>query len=280
MLWPPLCDYAPVPSAFPRAIPCERRHINRYALPTTSSDDVPSPFNDPNHPLDEAISSRIVHLVTPQGFLRDQLLKSVLRPLDSKVQNVRQVSIDSQGTPIVKIVSRKELQEQYQTAAKLKNRSGGKLQNVMKKELELNYAIDRVNDLQHRLKALKEWLAEGRPVEVLLAHKSGGKRASQEQCEELAEWVRKAASEAEGVEYREVDGRIGSHAIMSFRQKEKAGSQAEKLTKSEAHQKERSEKKARKEQERNERKKEAEEKKRRKEKRERELQRLREKQIQ
>lgn len=251
-----------------RSLPAHR-HINRYGK--AIKDDIPSPFDDPNHPIDDAISRRTVHLVTPQGLLRNQSLNSILLPLNPKEQNVRQVSVDdSTRSPIVKVVSRKELQEQYQAAARLKRRSG---QESSKKELELNWAIDRAGDLHYRLKRLKEWLAEGKSVEVLLAHKVAKRRSAPADCEELVELVRSAANEVDGVvEGKEMDGKIGSQLVLSFRPSAKAGSQIESLSKVEAYQKARSEKKAKREQEKQDRRVELEDRKRRKEERDKKLQ--------
>lgn len=253
----------------------QRRSINRYAKVVPAANHIPSPLNDPSHPIDEAIRSRMVNLVTPQGFVPNQSLASVLHPLNRKEQLVRQVSVDPRSNlPIVKIVRKQALLEEHQNRLKLLSLTTNKTPDSIKKELDLSWTIDRINDLQHRLRKLREWLADGRPVEVLIAPKRKARLCESSECEELIAQVREAAARVEGTrELKEMDGKIGAHVILYFAPQEQSKAVSSKL---EAIQKDRAEKKARKEQERKERKKELEEKQRRREERAREQQRQRE----
>ncbi|RYP61525.1 hypothetical protein DL771_010112 [Monosporascus sp. 5C6A] len=85
------------------------------------------------------------------------------------------------------------------------------------KELELNWAI-APHDLAHKLRRLREFLAKGMQVEVMLARKRGGRTAAKDEAEALLARVREAA--LEGVpgakEVRKMSGTVGGVVRLYF----------------------------------------------------------------
>lgn len=73
-----------------------------------------------------------------------------------------------------------------------------------RKELELNWAI-APNDLQHRLKQLREFLAKGKRVELMLAKKKRGRAATRDEGEALLAALRESAVEV-GAKEVKVEG--------------------------------------------------------------------------
>lgn len=65
------------------------------------------------------------------------------------------------------------------------------------KIIELNWAIEK-GDLAHRLAKIKGFLEEGRRVEVVLAKKKGGRRATVEECEALIDKIHECVESVPG----------------------------------------------------------------------------------
>jgi translation initiation factor IF-3 len=125
-----------------------------------------------------------------------------------------QVSAGAPGEPpICKIVDKKVLREQEQVARKPVK---SKAPSATIKQLELNWAIDP-NDLNHRLNKMVEFLRKGWRVEVLLAPKKRGRRASPEEAEELLDKIREKAREVPGAkEIKALEGKIGATVSLNF----------------------------------------------------------------
>lgn len=131
-----------------------------------------------------------------------------------------QLTPDKAGEiPTCKIISKKESYESEKRAkevAKEKKRVQKVTSGEGLKTLELNWAID-LNDLGHRINRIKEFLGEGRRVEVVLAAKKRGRKASREECEVVLEKLRTAVGEVEGAKQREATtGKIGGFVTMVF----------------------------------------------------------------
>jgi translation initiation factor IF-3 len=122
--------------------------------------------------------------------------------------------------PVCKIIN---VREAYQHAQKQRMQSKEK-RNASKvsasiKTLELNWAIDP-NDLSHRLERVQEFLEEGRKVEVVLAAKKKGRKASTEECKGVLERIRGVVGNVDGAkEVRDMEGRVGGFAALRFQGK-------------------------------------------------------------
>ena len=71
--------------------------------------------------------------------------------------------------------------------------------------------IETNNDLKHRLDKVKEFLAEGRKVEIVLARKrKRAKVPTPEQCQEVMDKIKEAVEEVKGAKFaRPTEGTIG-----------------------------------------------------------------------
>ncbi|KAI5359031.1 Putative translation initiation factor 3 [Septoria linicola] len=173
----------------------------------------------------EEISARIIQLVDPEtNKLSEPVTKfDILNSLDQKTHRLVQLSPDQPGNrsfvPACKIVSKKETYEaekRAKEAAKEKKRVQKVVSGEGLKTLELNWAIDQ-NDLGHRINRIKEFLGEGRRVEVVLAAKKRGRKASKEECELVLERIQDAVKEVEGARQRDaMSGKLGGFVTMTF----------------------------------------------------------------
>jgi translation initiation factor IF-3 len=84
------------------------------------------------------------------------------------------------------------------------------------KTLELNWAIDQ-NDLGHRMKRMQEFLGQGKKVEIVLARKKGGRRATAEECEELLQKIDLAAEAVKGTkEVKKFEGKLAGMGNLMY----------------------------------------------------------------
>ncbi|KAI2621770.1 hypothetical protein GGR54DRAFT_79131 [Hypoxylon sp. NC1633] len=84
------------------------------------------------------------------------------------------------------------------------------------KELEFSWGIAG-HDLGHKLRRMRDFLARGLNVEVLLARKKRGRAATREEAEALVASVREAVASVEGAkEGRKMDGAVGGVAKLFF----------------------------------------------------------------
>ena len=122
-----------------------------------------------------------------------------------------------QDIPVCKILSKKlhhQLASSRALAAKQKRRTTNITSSV--KTLELNWAISS-NDLSHRLDKVAEFLAEGRKVEIVLAAKKRGRKATQGECEEVLRRIRSVVGGVEGArEERDMAGKLGGFTTLAF----------------------------------------------------------------
>lgn len=131
--------------------------------------------------------------------------------------------------PVCRIVNKKEA---YQKAQRVKEESKErkKLEDKGKsvKTLELNWAMDP-NDLGHRLSKVEEFLKDGRKVEVILASKKRGRKASVEECKDVLARIRGVVGAVDGAkEAKGMEGKVGGFATMFFQGRAQAVAASEK----------------------------------------------------
>ncbi|KAK0935211.1 Protein SABRE [Friedmanniomyces endolithicus] len=203
---------------------------------------------------DEEITARLIQLVDPEtGNLLDngapRTRWDVLNSLDTKTHRLVQLSPDptpaeeerfrrggvDEGAnprsggywdtrggngygafvPVCKIVSKKEqydLERRKKSANKERVKEGSKAQSM--KTLELNWAID-ANDLQHRLDRIGEFLSEGRRVEVVLAAKKRGRKATVQECGQVVKKIEECVAGVEGASVmKALTGKMGAFATI------------------------------------------------------------------
>jgi translation initiation factor IF-3 len=147
-----------------------------------------------------------------------QYTSSVLNSLDRQNETLVMVAMadsnpdsDSGMTPypICRIQSKKALREAEKTRQKKKE-----LPSATVKTIELNWAIDS-HDLQHRLQRVKDFLSKGWRVDVVMARKKRGRKATPEEMKTLMEKVREAMKEVKGSkEWRDMEGNLGAVATI------------------------------------------------------------------
>lgn len=183
----------------------------------------------------EEITARIIQLVDPTTRqLGEPVTRyDVLRDLDQKTHRLVQLTPDEEGNrhfvPVCKIVSKKEAYEserRKKDAQKEVKQAAAKERSV--KTLELNWAIGG-NDLAHRLEKVREFLEEGRRVEVVLASKKRGRKASLAECEGLLERIRGVADGVGGAKVlKGFEGKLGGFATLVYQGKAAAGGAVKK----------------------------------------------------
>lgn len=168
----------------------------------------------------EEIKSKIVYLIDaetnnllPETYTRFDLLNKLNRDTHRLVQ----FSEERHGLPVCKIVSKKEEYErgrQRKQQAKERKKQGMTAKSL--KTLELNWAMDQ-HDLAHRLNKMTEFLSEGRKVEIILASKKKGRKASPEECEDVLYKIRQTADAVNGAkEEMQMEGKLGGFATLAF----------------------------------------------------------------
>ena len=169
----------------------------------------------------EEIRAPMIQLVNPETNALDEPVTryDVLNSLDLKTYRLVQLN-ENEPYPVCKIVSKKD---EYAAEKRRKDQQKEIKQAAAKersvKTLELNWAIDG-NDLAHRLEKVRTFLEEGRRVEIVLAAKKRGRKASKEECQEVLEKIRAVAESVKGAtEMRSMDGVVGGFATVMFQGK-------------------------------------------------------------
>ncbi|KAK3679983.1 Protein SABRE [Recurvomyces mirabilis] len=180
---------------------------------------------------DEEITAKRIQLVNPEtnqlprneetGELIEsvQTRYDVLHSYDKKTHRLIQLSVDEPDNryfiPICKIVSKKQIfdaDKKRKVQVKERQKESAKASSV--KTLELNWAIDG-NDLAHRLEKVQDFLGEGRRVEIVLAAKKRGRKATKVECEGVLGKIRETLGAVPGAkEIKSLDGKLGGFATL------------------------------------------------------------------
>ncbi|KAK4546365.1 hypothetical protein LTR36_002042 [Oleoguttula mirabilis] len=174
------------------------------------------------HKWDEEIRARLLYFVDPETGKREEEPRTrydVLNTLNRQTHRLVQLSPDQPGNrdfiPVCKVVSKKEQYETEQRAKKAvkeKKAESNKVNSV--KTLELNWAIDG-NDLGHRLERVAGFLGEGRRVEIVLAAKKQGRKATGPECEGVVKRILETVGAVPGArELKPLDGKMGGFATI------------------------------------------------------------------
>lgn len=153
----------------------------------------------------------MVRVVGEDGKLKEpQQTVDVLNSIDRSQESLV-VVVDPGGnesTPICKIINKKAARQAEKARKAVKN------PGATVKTIELNWAID-MNDLGHRLNKMKEFLSKGNKVELVLASKRKGRKATPEEANIVLEKIRAALAEVDGAkESKAMEGKILGHAVL------------------------------------------------------------------
>lgn len=124
-------------------------------------------------------------------------------------------ALEGEWIPTCRIVSKKEQYEQEKAKQKSKVQAKkNSADNV--KTIELNWAIDG-NDLGHRMRRVEEFLSEGRRVEVVLAKRKGGRKATIDECEGVVDKILETVEAVEGAkQLKKMEGKLAGVATLFF----------------------------------------------------------------
>lgn len=196
------------------AAPAPKQHLARVQQRNYAS----LPTAKQRLPNDDEIPYSMVRMVSDDNKLSaPQYTSAVLRSIDRKTESLVMVALpsppnpesDEPSYPICKILSKQALREAQKARNKMKEAPSATL-----KTIELNWAIDP-NDLRHRLERVKEFLSKGWRVDVIMAGKRKGRKATAEEAEALVKKVREALQEVEGSkEWKAMEGRVGGAATI------------------------------------------------------------------
>lgn len=181
-------------------------------------------------PRDEEIQAFKVYVARPEDtrLTEPQFLSEVLdaRERDEKgrpTQFVQEVSPPSEERlyPICRVYDRKAAREAEEARRKASKTTKMKWQS---KQLEVSWTVSD-NDLGHRMARLKEFLEKGWRVEIVFGSKRKGwmdrREASPEEVRNVLEKIRRAVGEVEGAQEKQMQGKVGQDAILSFEGKAK-----------------------------------------------------------
>ncbi|KAH8724160.1 hypothetical protein GQ44DRAFT_760581 [Phaeosphaeriaceae sp. PMI808] len=181
--------------------------------------------------LNNAIESARINFVDEHGkynpnvAIEDAL--SVVNKTTHYLVQMTPVKVDDFGTPdpdslpTCRIVSKMALREQHERKLEtLRRQAKGLSAGPAPKNLELNWAIAS-GDLKHRLLKLKEFLQDGKKVEVMLAPKKKGRKATEQEAEGVMKAVRDAVAECTGAREVKSTGDVGSVMEVVFEGKKK-----------------------------------------------------------
>lgn len=171
-------------------------------------------------PRDEEIRAKYVQLVDEDQSLKPpELLARVLQSFDRQEHYLIQVTQPEPGRiPVCKLVQKEKLREKLimkETASR--NNKG-----VSTKQLELNWAIGP-NDLDHRMSKAHEFLEKGKRVEIILAPKRKGKKATEEEAKNVLSYIRERVAKVEGArEWKDMEGVPGGQVTLHLQGKQKS----------------------------------------------------------
>ncbi|KAF1849550.1 uncharacterized protein K460DRAFT_404764 [Cucurbitaria berberidis CBS 394.84] len=176
--------------------------------------------------IDRAIEADNINLVDKDGTFHNSVpLSEALSSFNKVTHHLVQMSagkvdnlgrIDSLNIPTCRVISKMELRAQHQRKLDIlrrqaKNQSTG----PASKSLELNWAIAG-GDLKHRLERLKEFLREGRKVDIMLGPKKKGRKATEEEAKGVIKAVRDAVVECKGAGEVKSEGQVGGVMTIVF----------------------------------------------------------------
>ncbi|KAK5938327.1 hypothetical protein PMZ80_009297 [Knufia obscura] len=167
--------------------------------------------------INEDIPTRQVQLKDPQTgkLLEPQALSLLLRTIDRNTEVVQALATPPDMPAIVEITTRDALLDRL----KQKEIKAANLEKVKRdskpKQIELNWAISG-NDLDLKLKQLRQFVEKGKKVEILLAAKKRQRKATPEEANHVVQEIRKTVGEINGCrELKPMDGKIGAQALMT-----------------------------------------------------------------
>ncbi|OAL00177.1 hypothetical protein IQ06DRAFT_276805 [Phaeosphaeriaceae sp. SRC1lsM3a] len=179
-----------------------------------------------HYTIDRAIPGPYINLVDEEGTYHPSVpLSDALAQINRTTQYLVQMSeskvdefgnLDPNDVPVVKVVSKIALREQHQRKLELARRQAKGLgAGPAPKNLELNWAI-APGDLKHRLGRLKEFLDEGRKVEIMLGPKKKGRAATEDEVRGVMISIEEVVQEVKGSREVKRQGNVGGVLMVTL----------------------------------------------------------------
>jgi translation initiation factor IF-3 len=176
--------------------------------------------------IDAAIEADHVNLVDEEGaFQKAVPLKEALTSFNKVTHHLVQMApgkvdefgrADPNNLPTCRVISKMNLRAQHERKLEtLRRQAKGHSTGPTPKSLELNWAIAG-GDLKHRLEKMKDFLREGRKVEVMLGPKKKGKKATPEEANAVFKAIRDAVAECKGAGQVKSEGDVGGVMTIVF----------------------------------------------------------------
>lgn len=176
--------------------------------------------------IDAAIQADLINLVDDAGRYHNHIpLNEALSSFNKVTHHLVQMTpgkvdefgrADPANLPICRVMSKMDLRAQHQRKLDiLRRQAKGQTTGPAPKSLELNWAIAG-GDLKHRLERLKEFLKEGRKVEVLLGPKKRGRKATADEADGVMRAVRDAVADCKGTGEVKSEGTVGGVMTIVF----------------------------------------------------------------
>lgn len=166
--------------------------------------------------IDEDIPTREVQVKDAEtNKLRPpQSLFSILSSIDRDVQVVRALATPPDAPTVVEIITRSSLLDRLKNKEILAVENARAVRAKKPKQIEINWALSS-NDLQIKLKQLREFLDKGKRVDVLLASRKRQRKATFEEAQNVVNEIRKTIDEIDGCkEIAPMEGKVGGQALM------------------------------------------------------------------
>ena len=173
--------------------------------------------------LDGAIRSKYINFVDESGtFTPDMPLANALSRVNRTTHFLVQLTpgkVDEFGNqdphdlPTCRATSKMALREQHENKLDLARRQAKGL--GAPKNMEFSWAIAG-GDLKHRLSKLKELLADGKKVELLMAPKKKGRTATEDEASGVVAAVRGAIEEVKGAKEVKSEGEVGGILMLTI----------------------------------------------------------------
>ncbi|PVI04728.1 hypothetical protein DM02DRAFT_611340 [Periconia macrospinosa] len=166
---------------------------------------------------DHGLQSDVVVFVDSNGITHTASIRTALSSFDnnthylSVLQKVRFDQNKKALPPYCKVLSKstRTYQLEMKLAQQRREREKKKAAGPAPKKLEFNWAIE-AGDLKHRLNRLREFLEDGKHVEVLIGPKRKGRKATEQECASLLKSMKEAVGEVDGAkESKPADGSVG-----------------------------------------------------------------------
>lgn len=171
--------------------------------------------------FDNAIDATYIDFVDTEGrFFENVLIDDAYRTFKRVSHHLvllKPAPVDEDGVPdpnarpLCKVISKIELRAQHEKKVALERRlaMGKEAGDVVVKNLELNWAIESA-DLKHRLDKLRQFLEEGKKVEILIGPKRRGRQATEQECRGLLKAIKDLVLDIKGTsEAQEPEGVMG-----------------------------------------------------------------------